>query len=129
MRSKWLNRTIMIGPYLTLCTTEEEFAHVLKRLKIDEPIPFHAAAGSGATTHTIHDTRDGKTICIVTLNAKSTDPVAVAAMLAHEAYHVWESHLECIGETFAGSETTAYGIQNITYELFDEWMKRQGGTP
>ena len=124
MKAKWLTRTLMIGPYLSLCTSQKEFDLALKHLKVDKAMPY--IAGHSATTHTFE--RDGDIVCIVCLSESSIRrrPIGdTANILVHEAVHVWQAYRSNIGETKPSSEFEAYSIQTIFYTLYLEAMARR----
>jgi hypothetical protein len=123
-RVKWLDRTMMAGPYLTLCLSEEEYRAALKSIRIpDDGEPWCPEHFDGAKCHQIRSS--GALHCIVTMNGSGEHlPEEVAAMLAHEAVHVWQATCEFIGETNPGREQAAYAIQNIVYVLYQDYLSR-----
>lgn len=124
---RWLDRRIAApGPYLTLCLSEVEFHHALFKLKAHER-PEWISQGANATTHHLHNA-DGHVTCIVCLreDGKHTG-VQVAAMLVHEAVHVWQEYCDGIGEKQPGREQEAYGVQSIAQALMGEYARRRGG--
>lgn len=127
IKSKWIDRALIISPvYYTLCTNEEEFYRLMKHIKM--PIsdqPEFMIYDSGATTHSFKS--EGKPIAIVTINLENDATFAeVCSMLAHEAVHIFQYILECMGEKNPSCEFEAYSIQMITQQLINEF-ERQGG--
>ncbi len=126
---KWLNRELIVGPYLTLCLSQEEFDEVSKHLKAP-PSPW-LVSGKGATTHTFisKDAEGGGTApglaCVVCIGgAEGQDPIGVACLLVHEAVHVWQRFCDEIGEDKASKELEAYSIQWIAQQLMYEFKER-----
>lgn len=125
MKAQWLNRSLLVGPYLTLCTTEEMFRRVLTEdLEFTEPLPFHGSQYANATTHHLEN-KDGEAVAIVCISGyRGRDPIAVAGLLVHEAVHVWQEHCKRIGESAPGREAEAYAIQWISQELLWEFVRQ-----
>jgi hypothetical protein len=121
---KWLDRRLHpMGPYLTLCLSEEEFHLVLKHLKVSAK-PDWVSPGAHATMHTFTKDRSAST-CVVCLDDyKGRDPAEVVGMLAHEAVHVWQEHCRSINDRAPSDEAAAYGIQSIVQELVAEFARR-----
>lgn len=114
---KWLNRDLVVGPYLALATTEAGFHKALKHCKVPrENWPKWVNDGADATTHQ-YTNGEGNMVCIVTIRVTDQHPCQIAAMLVHEAVHVWQMHRDSIGERFPSSEFEAYSIQAIAQRL------------
>lgn len=62
--------------------------------------------------------------CLVTVAARP--PLNTAALLVHEAAHVWQDICEGIGEARPSSEFEAYALQNIVEDLFTAYEKTRG---
>jgi hypothetical protein len=125
MKTRWLDRRIGVaGPYLALCLSEAEFRKALQRLK-SPSIPCWVNSGSHAATHFLEN-EDKRTCAIVCLAEgwESRAPIEVAALLVHEAAHVWQAHCRDIGESNPGDEQEAYAIQAIAQELMFEFSRR-----
>lgn len=125
MKVKWLNRTMLLGPYLAVCTSEKEFRAALKHVKCRDNPPFISNEQSHATCHFMR--KDcGDLICILAVKgAEEQSPAVVAALMAHEAVHIWKTLLDDIGEANPGEEIEAYGIQALTLALTDEILSRR----
>lgn len=122
MKPKWLDRNISAkGPYLTLCMSPAELTDVCKRLGVaPEPWPESHA-------RTITFERKGHSpACVVTLTTEwpKYTGIQIAGILVHEAVHVWQQHLRDIGEHNPSAEMEAYGIQNISQTLMEEFARR-----
>ena len=124
---KWLSRTLLLGPYLTLVTSEKEFRRALKHLNVEDDTPY-VRPGWQACTHT-YVQKNGNVACVVALDVEQvggSDPVDIAALLVHEAVHVWQAIEDTAGDrrNMFGTEGPAYGIQNISAFLMHEYKDR-----
>lgn len=125
MKAEWLNRSLMVGPYFTLCTAEEMLRRTLEDdLKFTGVVAFLSTRHANATTHFL-DNQDGEHVAIVCLGSTvGRSPIEVAGLLVHEAVHIWQQHCSRIGEDAPGSETEAYAIQWISQQLFGEYVRQ-----
>jgi hypothetical protein len=113
---KYLDRAVLVGPYLALCMQEKAFVREMKKLGIDEPPPFMGKNGH-ATTHYFDNDKRGL-ICIVCIkHDRSKTREQIHALLAHEAVHVWQAFVEFINDKNPSSEMEAYAVQNIFQSL------------
>lgn len=115
---EWLDRTLVVSPFFTLCKTEKEFHRALRHIKLDRKDwpDFILTPTAGATTHTFE--KNGDLVCIVTVRKqKGVGRKQVYALLVHEAVHVWQELRNSIGEKFPSSEFEAYSIQSISQRL------------
>jgi hypothetical protein len=122
----WLDRTLLVGPHLALVTNEEEILALTKEVDVDPPAHWCGSDKWHACTHTWQV--GAELICIVAINmeyAKEMPATHVAALLVHEATHVWQEVREKIGGNI-GDESEAYAMQNICRELFDAYAKKLG---
>jgi hypothetical protein len=119
---EWLDRTALRLPYLTLCLNEKQYKAAVKHIKIENP-SYWLSEDNGACVHTFEN--GSKIACVVCLRVDEGDSsITIAGRLVHEAVHVWQQNMESIGETRAGTEIEAYGIQNIAEVLFDSYRKQ-----
>lgn len=126
MKARWLERTILQAPNLMLCTTPEQFASALRRLRSDPTIPFQDKGGTIASVHTLTDNAGGL-VCLVTFVDTGQTAGELAGIFAHEAFHVWRALCREIGEDNPGDEITAYAVQNITERLWDDLARQRAG--
>lgn len=118
MKTKWLEPHVTFPVYLTVCTSDKQYRAVAKQLGCAEPGAW-ISEGANATLNTF--TRPGKSpACVVCVHprGKRTRPV-YAALLVHEAAHVWQKMRREIGERNASDEFEAYALQSITQEIFE----------
>lgn len=117
----------MHGPHLALVTNQKDFDRLcrLNKLECDEP---YVRQGWQACTHSWRRPDYGDVMCLVGINmdmADEMEPVDVAALLVHEAVHVWQQARATIGDKVC-DETEAYAIQNISSELMKAYLKAKG---
>lgn len=123
--AKWLDRRISApGPYLTLCTTPEQFAAAMKHLKAPAQPSFLKTKHSNATTHYFDGPTGGLCAVVCIGSTDGTKPIEIAGLLVHEAVHVWQAYAEWIGETHPGDEQEAYAVQSIAQELMMAFAAR-----
>lgn len=129
MRPHWLDRGLLVSPFFyTLCTTEAQFHRELRMLKLPPRKwpEFQATGQSHATAHFFRKF-DDKLISIVTLRPDAMENLAgptIAALLVHEAVHIWQAIKSQIGEKNPGDETEAYAIQTISQRLMEEYVRQ-----
>lgn len=124
--TEWLDRSLVTSPvYFCLCMTPKQFAHELKRLglKKRQRPDFLPNNHSDAAVHFLEC--EGKTAAIVVLRRDKThEPAQVAAMLVHEAVHIWQEIRANLGETAPSAEFEAYSIQAISQRLFYAYIEQ-----
>jgi hypothetical protein len=114
---KWLNRDLIVGPYLVLCRSESEFHRVMKHCNVPrDKCGNWIGEGSDARTHELLNA-EGQQVAVVCINATTQHPCQIASLLVHEAVHVWQFHRDRIGERNPSSEFEAYSIQSIAQRL------------
>lgn len=121
----WLDRSLIIGPYLCLCTTEKDYHAVMDYLKV----PAHqrrpwVGKRADATTHLLENQDHGLAAVVCLGDVSRRSPVDVAALLVHEAVHVWQAFCEHIGEKSPSDEFEAYSVQSISYELLSAFAQQ-----
>ena len=117
--SLWLERGLIIGPYLALVQSEKEFLQAMSDCGISasDAGSWQASSHADATMHSLENTK-GDLCCIVTLGpVAGRSGVEIAGILVHEAVHVWQKFRERIGEKSPSSEFEAYSIQVISQQL------------
>ena len=128
-RDLFLPRAFIVGPYLALCTTEEMFNSLLDYIDTPkEGRPKWVSDGAHATTHTIDQEVEGqrKVISVVCL-AKPPEGITgvdIAALLVHEAVHVWQNAMANINEDSPSKEFEAYSIQAISANLMNAYVEQ-----
>ena len=124
---KWLERSLLQGGYLALVTSQKEYERALKDLKLEDHTTPYVRQGVQACTHSFTNVQ-GSIACIVAIDmedAATRDPVDVAALLVHEAVHVWQATESGAGKLGCfGDEGEAYAIQNISAQLMYAYKER-----
>lgn len=123
---KWLDRRVACpGPYLTLVLSQAE-CDVAMRSCGQPSIPYLSTQRADATTHLFNNGKGEVTAIVALGDTSGMAGVQVAALLVHEAVHVWQEHCASIGELRCGAEQEAYGIQGISQALMTEYARRIG---
>lgn len=121
--ARWLDRDLLVGPYLCLCLSEAAFKATMDHMEVPEGKRPRRWVTSDACVHIFDSGALEKVdsmccvVCIDGAEAKGRDPVAVAGLLVHEAVHVFQNWSESIGEHQPSSEMEAYSIQAISQRL------------
>ena len=128
MKIEWLDRALTTcAYYYCLILSAEDFFAELRRIKLPEHRwgPF-LSQNAHATTH--HFEHDGKMIAMVCLDKELSAAKTgrqVAALLVHEAVHIWQRHAAFIGShNDHGDEEEAYAIQNIAQALMESYAEQ-----
>jgi hypothetical protein len=126
MKVEWLYRSLIVGPYLALVLSSEEFHRALDHCRIPKAdrASWMKTEHSNATS-TYLENPDGELVCVVALRVKEgVTGVQIAALLVHEAVHVWQQFCERIGEDKPSAEFEAYSIQSIAQALMQAYADR-----
>lgn len=119
----WSSDTLIVGPQVALCTSEKEWAAVLADMNCKSTVDW-LNPGADATTHFFHGNAGGLRNVVCIRSSPDKPGSAVAALLVHEAVHVWQAYCDTIGEDKPSVEFEAYGIQMLSQYLFDAYSKR-----
>ena len=126
-KARWLDRTLFINSsYFTLCTTEKQFHKALKHFRVPrKDWPQFVSPYADATTHFLDNQSDRKKASVVCYaNFQDKTPAQIAALLCHEAVHIWQQTREDYGERAPSSELEAYAIQSLTQALIEEFERQ-----
>ena len=129
MSAKWLDRRLTIcAAHFCLVQSEAALWAELRKLKVDIKHWPTINEFNDATTFQINPgyTDAGKACAIVYVKPHTgKDGVAVAALLVHEAVHIWQWHAQLIGaHNDHGAEEEAYAIQHIAQELMQAYQEQ-----
>ena len=123
----WLERGLFVGGYLAFVTSQEEFVEALKDIECADYTDAFVPNGWPACTHSFDNVK-GSVACIVGFDmarAAEQDPIDVAALLVHEAVHVWQTNEKATGKLGCfGDEGEAYSIQNISTRLMTAYVEK-----
>ncbi len=113
----WIARSLVYCPaFIGICTTEKAF-HAACRKSGVKPYSW-LEPDAAAMLHTW--TCKAKTIHVVCVPPRGKITRAeYAALIVHEAAHVWQHIRDQLGEQRPSPEFEAYSIQSICQELFD----------
>lgn len=125
-KPNWLQRGLILSPYLLLCLDQKEFNAIKGYLNVtDETGPWVKDGASGCV-HTL-EASENSTACVVCVRPeKGTCKSDLYALLAHEAVHVYHEVADMYPGVKWDEETAATGIQLITGRLIAEYMRRKG---
>lgn len=119
----WLNRDLIVGPYLALCTAEVDFHKVLRHCaipKMDWP-EWIQTPQADATCHFLKNPKQELCAVVCLRLREGVEGLQVASLLVHEAVHVWQEFKEHIGEHSPSREFEAYSIQAISQRLMQAY--------
>lgn len=105
--------------HLGLCIDERDWLREMRRLGVKSPSEF-TNAGKAATMHWFDNLKGGEDLSIVCVDRnaiRDSSGTAIAALLVHEAVHVFQHICERIGEETPSKEFEAYSIQRISQDL------------
>lgn len=124
MKSLWLDRSLLTGPYVALCVTQAQFDRAMRKdLGLADPGAMFKTEHSHATTHFAENPKGDMCAVVTIRDWGKYAPIEVAGLLVHEAVHIWQWHRERIGENEPGMETEAYAIQTISIRLMDAFTR------
>ena len=117
MSIKWITKALVYSPaYIGICTSEKAF-HATCRKSGVKPYDW-LQSGADAMMHTW--TSKGNSICVICVPPRGKRTRAqYAALIVHEATHVWQHIRDDIGESRPSAEFEAYSLQNICQSLFE----------
>ena len=121
---RWLDRTLVRGPRMMLCTNEQQFVNILK--KIGEPRREFLPDAEGMMTYTYINTDVGGIVCIICMDIDhwvKQPSLDTAMVLVHESVHVWQHFKDYIGEAEPSKEFEAYAIGNISRTLMEAYVE------
>lgn len=121
----WCDRALWQCRYsYGLCLSEKDYNREMRKMKVPSGTqgPW-ISDGANATTHFLEHP-DGHKAAIVCMDANgSLTGVQVAALLVHEAVHIWQQHRKFIGESEPGDESEAYAIQALSQRLMEAYVE------
>jgi hypothetical protein len=111
------------GPYLTLCTTQEQYIQVFEKCKVVPVSDWITTPHADATTHHLHNP-EGDAVCVICMRVQPNHTsIEIAGLLVHEAVHVVQDYFVRIGEHSPATEQYAYAVQNISQELMNAYAE------
>ena len=131
MKPSWLDRSLVEAPfYYTLATDETVFQKALRHLKVprDTWPAFILNPWSDATAHLFENGAKLTYVVCVRLRDGLSMP-QVAAIITHEAVHMWQTARERLGESHPSTEFEAYAVQALTQRLLEEFERQTKEKP
>lgn len=130
MKAKWLNRNLIVMPiWYCLCLTEKQYFGAMKHCGVTDSEPsLWAEQRTGARACFAID-KAKKRVCFVCLNESGDEePLQVAALLMHEAVHIWQRYSRDLGSHYDvhSDEFEAYSIQQIAQQLMYAYIDMKG---
>lgn len=121
---QWCDRALWQCRYsYGLCLNEKEFQKQLKRMNVPrDQWPRWIGENADATTHFLEHP-DGYKAAIVCVSQKELTGIQWAAVLVHEAVHIWQEHKRVVGEREPGDESEAYAIQSLSQRLMEAYAQ------
>ncbi|TGB34391.1 hypothetical protein [Burkholderia thailandensis] len=107
---------------LALCISELDYLREMRRLKIKSPSRW-VIEGKTATAHWFDNRGGGDCVAIVCLDLERVlggSGIAIAALLVHEAVHLFQNICDVMGEESPSREFEAYSIQRLSQDLM--WL-------
>lgn len=126
---KWLDRSLMTGPYLALVLNERDYQKAMSHFKVPhgERSPWITNAHSNATAHYLTHPDHGQAAVVAVRVREGVSGIQIAGLLVHEAVHVWQQFCENIGEAKPSPEFEAYSIQAIAQRLMASYAEQTAG--
>lgn len=113
-----------------LCLSEKAFSAEVKRLGVKKECSISFASIGKARTSFVSPqhadvTRLTAIVCLDYEDAKKYTATQIAALLVHEAVHIWQAHAREIGShNDHGDEEEAYAIQAIAQSLMEDFVRQ-----
>lgn len=124
---KWLSEPLMPLPVqLALFVDEASYLREMRRLKVKNP-PQFVPNDARACCHYFENDKTFCTYVTVCLNREKVagrSGVEIAAVIVHEAVHVWQECVGYIGEKKPCREFEAYSIQHISEQLMKSYVEQ-----
>lgn len=125
----WLDQCMVHGHNLALVLNEQEYLREMRAKNVDysQMRPW-VCEGATATTHVL--TRpDYGVACIVCMREQEgATGIEIAALLVHEAVHVFQAWCDVMGEHKPSAEFQAYSIQSISERLMHSYVQQTQAT-
>lgn len=125
MKVEWVDRALIVGPYIALVLNEKQFHKAMNhcQIKTSKHGDWIKTPHSDATVHFLENPK-GEQCCIVALRVKKkTDPTSIVGLLVHESVHIWQQFKRRIGEHEPSDEFEAYSIQTISQRLIESYSE------
>lgn len=122
-KPRWGTR-LSFMPFYCFVRDEKMWRKVLKKIKMDDtrvdteyPPRRHPGAYAMVTTFTDHDRGTKYSLLTMPEGWMDMEPVAIVALIAHEAAHIWQEVEFTTNDRDASQEYEAHMIQEIMANL------------
>lgn len=125
----YLDRSIhYLCGHLALITSQKMLDREMRKIKVPPREWLEMPTGSTvATVKQLTSGSDGLITMVLMPDRPDYSGIRIASFLAHEAVHVWQYHLQEIGDIQDHSrEFEAYAIQNIFETLLTAYGEQTG---
>lgn len=120
VRMRW---SLVPMPDYMLCLSRADLSRQLRRMGL--PTDAAEFPATGANMHTFDAEGGGPALCIVCLSDVSGHTgVEVAALLVHEAVHIWQEIRDGLKEDDPSAEFEAYSVQSLAQGLMSEYVRQ-----
>ena len=121
---KWCDRALWQSRYYYgLCLSEKEFHREMKKMGVPNgEWPRWVSPEANATTHFLNHPDGAKAAIVCMGENPQLNGVQKAALLVHEAVHIWQEHCDDVGEKEPGQEAEAYAVQSISQRLMEAYV-------
>ena len=120
---KWFVDTCLYPYMYGLCLDKRTYTRVTK-LICGEARPYPASAGCCVSFHGVPRAKDCSIVTMQLMQGRSR--TQIIGLLAHEAMHVFQNLCELQSDHKPSEEFQACGIQRITMDLIDEYVRLRG---
>ncbi len=129
-RFEWLERSLCVAPFYTLCLSEKAFLAAVKscnsKLTHNDFSPW--ADPGKASTHFLRDEKDRQCSVVCMNGANQHTGIEIAGLLTHEAVHIFQRWCLNAGEHSPSNEFQAYSIQWLSQQLMWEYQRQTIGS-
>lgn len=128
MAVEWLDRSLVVGPFLCLALDEVAYQKAMDDLNVpkDDRSPFLLTTHCSATVH-FCENPENDLCAIVCIKTDGRTGIEIAGLLLHEAVHIWQRFRRRIGETSPSDEFEAYAIQRLAQQLMWSFQEQKSG--
>jgi hypothetical protein len=129
-KTEWLSQDIAPqGFKLCLCLSDEEYRRAMAECNTQPIAEWVSTPQADATLHTFDEPGAGPVAIVCVGNAAGKSGIQIAALLVHEAVHIWQKYCAYIGESNPGHEQEAYAVQILSQTLMCQYAAKLSNPP